>query len=453
MIKINGSYVSGATQFKLSGAYSAVTQYIKSGGVYVGLGGSQEKLRVATGLNLLPSARATKGYTNAFFRFPLEIVGGNKKYLVAGFNNFYRTTDTNSPIVSTGNSLTIVRAAIESTTTAAYMPITFNGGSESITLPELATAILSDEIHPDGLGLESFSNLSKYWVRIEARIPTASGFWPLNTPNYNYTGQKISYYDPAATTLVNGAYSTGALTTSGVAPSNGSTGVCPIWLGEPVDALQDKSFVVMGSSVEWGVSDGERWNIGGASGMGYINRALRTAECPNLNLAIPGATTMTLELYGQHITPWLKYGRYMFDGIGSNDIAGLRSAAEINAALEARYVQLGEVGYKKMIRNSLGMRTTSTDSWSTAANQTYYDNWGPGSKADAVKQFIDAGVANGLYDYITSTPSYRDAGDPWKWATNGTANYPTSDGTHPKSPMHSVMATDILPTIQAAISA
>ena len=106
-----------------------------------------------------------------------------------------------------------------------------------------------------------------------------------------------------------------------------------------------------------------------------------------------------------------------------------------------------------MIRNSFGMRTSSTDGWATSANQTYSTNWGPGSKADAVKQFIDAGVANGLYDYITSTPSYRDAGDPWKWATNGTANYPTSDGTHPKSPMHSVMATDILPTIQAAISA
>lgn len=38
MIKINGSYVSGATQFKLSGAYTAVTQYIKSGGVYSSIG-------------------------------------------------------------------------------------------------------------------------------------------------------------------------------------------------------------------------------------------------------------------------------------------------------------------------------------------------------------------------------------------------------------------------------
>lgn len=38
MIKVNGSYVSGATQFKLSGAYSAVTQYIKSGGVYSSIG-------------------------------------------------------------------------------------------------------------------------------------------------------------------------------------------------------------------------------------------------------------------------------------------------------------------------------------------------------------------------------------------------------------------------------
>ena len=38
MIKVNGSYVSSATQFKLSGAYTAVTQYIKSGGVYSSIG-------------------------------------------------------------------------------------------------------------------------------------------------------------------------------------------------------------------------------------------------------------------------------------------------------------------------------------------------------------------------------------------------------------------------------
>ena len=38
MIKINGSYISGATPFKLSGAYTAVTQYIKSGGVYSSIG-------------------------------------------------------------------------------------------------------------------------------------------------------------------------------------------------------------------------------------------------------------------------------------------------------------------------------------------------------------------------------------------------------------------------------
>ena len=44
MIKVNGSYVSGATQFKLSGAYSAVTQHIKSGGVYVGQGGEQQTI-------------------------------------------------------------------------------------------------------------------------------------------------------------------------------------------------------------------------------------------------------------------------------------------------------------------------------------------------------------------------------------------------------------------------
>ena len=34
MIKVNGSYVSVSAQFKLSGAYSAVTQYIKNGGTW-----------------------------------------------------------------------------------------------------------------------------------------------------------------------------------------------------------------------------------------------------------------------------------------------------------------------------------------------------------------------------------------------------------------------------------
>lgn len=452
MIKINGSYSAGEEKIKLSGVYSSVTKYIKSGGVYSQ--SSDVKLRVVTGMNLLPSARITKGLPSVFSRFPLEILGGDVKYLIAGFNNWYRTTDTNSPIVSIGNSVTLVKVALEKEDGSAYTPITFNGGSQSITLAELDTAILSDKIYPSAFGLGVFTNKTKWWVRVEAVIPSPSGYWPLNTPNYNYGGQTISYYDPASTTLVNGAYATGALTTTGTAPVAGSTGICPIWLGEFVEGTVDKSFVVMGSSVEYGISDGEHWNIGGSWGMGYASRALRTLECPMLNLAIPGATTLTFENQSQFITPWLKYGNYLFDGIGSNDISGLRTAEQINNSLQLRYTALQSVGYRKMIRNSLGMRTTSTDSWATAANQAYYPDWGPGStKANSVKQFLDAGVSNGLYDYITSTLSYRDPGDIWKWKTNGTANYPTSDGTHPKNSMHTLMAADIAVTIQQALSA
>lgn len=451
-IKVAGAYLPATPYLKVSGVYKAVSPYLKVGGEYKQVGMGVSPLRVATTMNLLPASRTTKPYTHVFCRFPLEVIGGDKKYLVAGFNNFYRTTDTNSPIMPIGNDVTIVRAAIEKSDGSSYAPITFNGGEESITLPDLSVKILSDKILPESLDLTSFTVGSKFFVRLEVQLPSTSSYLPLNTPNYNYTGQTISWYDPASTTINNGAYSTGVLTYTGTAPTTGGAGICPIWLGEPVDPATDKSWVVMGSSVEYGFSDGEQWNISGSSGMGYVSRALRTLNCSMLNLAIPGATTLTFEMYDQYIKPWMMHGRYMFDGVVSNDISGPRTSAEIINSLENRYAYAKSVGYDAIVRNSLGMRTNSTDGWATPGNQTYYSGWGPGSKADEIKQYLDAGVSNGLYDYITSTPSYRAAGDLWKWATNGTANYPTADGTHPKAPMHVLMSGDIQTTLSLAMA-
>lgn len=443
----NGANQTPTRQILHSGVWKAVQQSILHGGVW---DAGRNALTVANTFSQVGNSRISKGVTNGIFRFPIEI-RGNYKRLVFGFNNWYSSTSTHAPIAGVGNSLTLSKVSIEKSNGSMYAPVTFSG-SRSITLADGATHILSDDILPASLGLSTFTNTTKYWVRIEASIPLASGYFALNSPNQTYTGQSQAYYNPAVTTLVNGADGVGAFTTTGTAPLVGSTGVNPIVLGELVDPSADNSWVVSGSSIEFGRNDTESWCIGSVAG-GYAKRALWSLGCPILSLAIPGATTTTFVNSGEYLKPWYAHARYLIEGIGSNDIGAGSSYATIISNMQARFDWLKTNGYSKIVRNQFGMRTSSTDSWSTSANQTYATNFGPSSVASQVKDWLNSASAIGVYyDLITQTPSYRDPSDEWKWLVNGTANYPTADGTHPTPAMHSLIAADITPTLQQAMS-
>src|SRR5262249_9148167 len=102
----------------------------------------------------------------------------------------------------------------------------------------------------------------------------------------------------------------------------------------------------------------------------------------------------------------------------------------------------GPYGKPLKVAQSLIMpRTTSSDSWATAANQTSVSGFGVGELRDQFNAWVLTQVGGGLLDVVIDpNPYVEDQSHPSKWISNNSANYPTTDGVHPSSALHILAA-------------
>lgn len=455
MIKINGSYVSGSPQFKLSGAYSAVTQYLKSGGIYNQIGNVPSPLRIVAGQAYLPGGRTSKSSTNTFQRIPVLITGGNVKRLKLGFMNWYpygNTDRTSDPI---GNTVTLSVVGVELWDGSSVAAVTFNG-SPSVTMASTEYQILSDYIEASSLGMQSFPDGTKLWIRIEANVPLPANYFPYQKPtltNLISSGARVDFFNSSVTTLHNGANATGIPVYTGTAVTTWPSPIPVITLGEYVDSSDDKSLIVMGSSIDIGSEDTGTLNITSEAGSGFIARVAYRERIPMLNLAIFGGTSNTYADNKAFFQPWLQYGRFALEGIGNNDLGAGYTYTDIQSRLVTRASEMRAAGIEKIGRFTLTPRTTSTDSWATRANQTIATRFGPGTHAETLRNWmINDSVTAGVYDQIIDITQTDDSGDFWYWKTNGTANYATYDGIHPQPVISPLIANEIQDQIRALVS-
>jgi lysophospholipase L1-like esterase len=88
-------------------------------------------------------------------------------------------------------------------------------------------------------------------------------------------------------------------------------------------------------------------------------------------------------------------------------------------------------------------RATTTDSFVTTANQTINTGWSAAGQSDLMNQWFATKLADTTINHLLSAASQRDSVDSFKWRVNGTANYITSDGTHPTATGHEFLAEDL----------
>jgi hypothetical protein len=131
-----------------------------------------------------------------------------------------------------------------------------------------------------------------------------------------------------------------------------------------------------------------------------------------------------------------KYCTHVIDEYGINDVGAASPAASIWANCKALYAAW--FGSKPIFRTTLIPRTTSSDSWATAGNQTVTSN-------EAIRTAFNAIVrANptpltGFFETADSLETARDSGI---WLTNGTANAYTKDGVHESQMAYQKIKTD-----------
>ena len=241
-------------------------------------------------------------------------------------------------------------------------------------------------------------------------------------------------------------------------------GVTPLWCAIFGDSIAAGS----GDAVQGG------WVL---RGLGSANTFFETS-IPTLQCALPGTTASEFAadqlsyFQGSIRRRQAGFGApYAFLQYGTNDIFGSsRTLAQIQADNLAIGQALALRGSRVLV-STLTPRTTSTDSWTTTTNQTRlsaesvrtsYNSWlrggAPVTLSGGLATAVTVGTAGAVLAGMSGHPFWKVI-DPAAyvevnasnaltlnggyWIVNGTANYPTTDGTHPSAAVAALAAAAV----------
>lgn len=303
---------------------------------------------------------------------------------------------------------------------------------------------------------------------------TISGVAGNTAANGTFTATKVSATTFSLnTTTGNGAYTGGGqilgldLTLAGSAVCIGSGGTNMFApsaiIGRLPYGVKQPYAVILGDSIAAGTGD--------TSNSSWIIRALGgalTPTVPYVMLAISGTLASQFADSANYPTQSEKRRKlgmgapYVFVPYGTNDFAS-RTLAQLQADQLAICSSVQTRGGRAIVA-TLFPKTTTTDSWTTSANQTVtaneairtgYNDWVRAGCPIVAGVAVAAGTAGALLAGSSSHPVwstinpcvYVEANaanaltvNGGRWLATGSANGPTSDGVHPSSAYHILAA-------------
>lgn len=327
-------------------------------------------------------------------------------------------------------------AGIENITPSATQQVYF-AGQKIVSVPSGIPFIESDAVQ--GIDLAAGTQI---WVRHSYVLPYQSGNIPFQ---FNYA--TTSDFGQLTASSVSQVAGTGTMSNS--SPGSGVTGPAPILIGIP--AAPHPSVIYFGDSIADGSGDTVNNTTGGTS---YIGRGLDGVNgftVPYLKLTCPGWNYQNSTLSNPaHYRSFWKFGTHFICEMGVNDLKGSPTLAGMQAYATAIATAakrtLGPYGKPLQVAFcTITPCTSSTDSWATAANQTYFSAvFAPGGIRDQYNAWLISQKGLGLIDYVIDvTPYTDDPANHGKWVSNGTANYATGDGLHPSAAMHLLISAAV----------
>lgn len=180
------------------------------------------------------------------------------------------------------------------------------------------------------------------------------------------------------------------------------------------------------------------WVCRGLTGVGTNSRTI-----PYIRITKAGEAAVNFTNgKAQRRCALIQYVSHVISQLGTNDAAGANLAA-CQARLKAVWIE-AKARNKKVVQCLLMPRTTSTDSWATAANQSPVSGFEVGGVRDQLNAWIITQVGQGLLDgYIDPNPYVENQTTRGVWITTGAANYPTTDGVHPTTALHVLAAAAV----------
>lgn len=351
--------------------------------------------------------------------------------IVFGHSGFYIAPGAGEVLF--GNDLSI-QEAFENVSPNYYSPITHQANGIG-NIPNGSPFVLSDPIGVFIAGDGAFYHRFCYTGTNGADILPGSSL-----PAPEAVGA-ATYLSHANVSQVN---NTGALSNPGSGGANINAIHCPLVLGVP--SQRQASVVVLGDSIANGQGDTQTL----AGDIGFCMRGLASVNGHRVPCGMQTVGSWTFSFSsGQYAprlaTQWQFYTALLCE-MGANDIANSDTLSQMQAYAQATWStakkQFTAYGKPLQVAQTLIMpRTTSTDSWATAANQTPVPGFATDNVRDQFNAWVKTQVGQGLLDaYIDVNQYVEDQSNHGCWITNGTANYPTVDGVHPSMALHILAA-------------
>ena len=332
-------------------------------------------------------------------------------------------------------------ASLELGDGSAYVPANF-AGSKGGTMPAAAQAYMSDPL-PITLAADSI-----YFARTSLGIAQSAYLIPTLFVGGASQGGAFTGDNGFLSSNASGqAYAKGAINTTGSAYTNANIGIMPAAIiGRPTQPYP--AVMILGDSIANGSGD---LTGDSAGNIGFIQRGLKNVPIYGGTYQLPWYNASRGALYLSDLSFAGRYRRFAYMPYcthavieaATNDIAGGNTLAQVQAAAQTIWAICRQAGLHITHVKTMP-RTTSTDSWATAANQTPVSGFAVGGVRDQFNAWLDTQLAAGTIDaLIDPNPVVEDQANPGKWVTNGTANYPTTDGIHPATALHVLAAARV----------
>jgi hypothetical protein len=347
------------------------------------------------------------------------------------WNNWYLNSSSPDNVLTPPNGVTLSAATAECN--GVVVPLTFAGQS-SVTLQPGDNNIRCDSLTPAQFGLNSFAAGTTIWTKTLLNLPSAGDKVLFSERNANdVSGSQSLFLDSGATTLSD-ILLTGAFTSSGTSPSTRINGFAPWCIGTPANS-STPIWLARGDSITQGIGD----NKSDMFGRGWFQRACESLQSPCLNMGISGSQGNS-GASDDRVAYWYRFATHGVVFYGTNDFGASGTNNSLitvqtrvqTIASAMRNHGMAHVGISKLL-----VRSTSSDSWASEANQTVNAGWQAGDRPDQFNTSL-----SGLgFDFSLPFDSIR-GNDSYKWRATGPANDTTADGEHPSPNGHSLMAAE-----------
>lgn len=403
-------------------------------------------LKFASQFNLICNTTqlfSTVGHYVACSRVSHRIGGGAVNKLVFAFESSVLASGSTGNTAGIGNSYTVFDAIAEYNGIARRL--TFDGGNRTKEVNNWLLNVLTDELDvQQAFGIPFIDYNAEIFVKIRLVLPdTGTSRIPIASRN-SVVGSQFITCNPSATTISDPLVA-GSWTHTGTAPSNNTFGYTPLVLGRHT-AADAVAVVAHGDSITAGSGDSGT----SLSGYGWLGRLLGSLPTiPGfLNLSVPSSNLLAGNV-DPRLLPYYGYANFGISASATNDFTSSGTAQTVATVLSRQAIIRGRMknqGVRKVgVMCTLAI-TSSTDGWTTTANQTVNAGWSAGGRPVTYNDTIKAGG----YDFVVPQDALRDATDPFKWEVVGGAK--TADGIHPNQAGYIELAAEAKSLIESQIA-